>query len=437
VTTTDIGIPAGLQLLRQEVPEHLIGKLPKVNCGDCKKKRCEKHSPSKCAVCGGWLGFHIHLDYVGHAETTAQLLEADIGWNWEPVAFDANGLPVFDADGGLWIKLTVCGITRLGYGTADNANGFKSPGDIRKEIIGDALRNAAMRFGWALNLWAKTDIHERAPQEEPEQPKAAPRRQAQRPQPKARASAPSPVEQSRPTEPPVDEWTLPAAPAAEAPAKPKEPTPGQKTKLAILIAEKRGPLSRDARMAVLTELVNRPVGSGPISSINDLTFTEAHLLIDRLNAEPPHVADAVVVEDQAPQQAPSAPNPANDLQAHPAVATALGTPVPAQTAAREGRIVPEDEGISSADAAEQLLVDLQIKVTDAPFDELPGLYSQASRALNARRLTTRQFVAFNALYKARMEDLADAAEAAPAEPSWSAQQFGAMETRAEMAGASA
>ena len=32
-------------------------------------------------------------------------------------------------------------------------------GDAIKEVIGDALRNAAMRFGAALDLWHKGDLH--------------------------------------------------------------------------------------------------------------------------------------------------------------------------------------------------------------------------------------------------------------------------------------
>ena len=53
----------------------------------------------------------------------------------------------------MWIKLTVCGVTRLGYG---DAGGRKGSNAI-KEIIGDALRNAGMRFGMALDLWSKGD----------------------------------------------------------------------------------------------------------------------------------------------------------------------------------------------------------------------------------------------------------------------------------------
>ncbi len=129
--------PTGLALLRVPFPAHQISKLPK----------------------GG-----IMLDYVGHAALTDRLLDADPAWNWEPLALDAAGLPALDANGGLWIRLTVCGQTRLGYGHA----GTKKGGDAVKELIGDALRNAAMRFGAALDLWHKGDLHK--DEDEPETP---------------------------------------------------------------------------------------------------------------------------------------------------------------------------------------------------------------------------------------------------------------------------
>ena len=95
------------------------------------------------------------LAYVGHAALTDRLLSVDPLWTWEPVAYDPRGLPMIDEHGGLWIKLTVCGVTRLGYGDA----GAKKGGDAVKERIGDALRNAAMRFGAALDLWHKGELH--------------------------------------------------------------------------------------------------------------------------------------------------------------------------------------------------------------------------------------------------------------------------------------
>jgi hypothetical protein len=97
----------------------------------------------------------VKLAYVGHAALTDRLLSVDPLWTWEPVAHDARGLPLLDDTGGLWIKLTVCGVTRLGYGDA----GIKKGGDAMKERIGDALRNAGMRFGAALDLWHKGDLH--------------------------------------------------------------------------------------------------------------------------------------------------------------------------------------------------------------------------------------------------------------------------------------
>ena len=97
---------------------------------------------------------HIDLRFVGHAEATNRLLNVDPFWEWEPMAPDANGLPQYDGNRGMWIRLTVCGMTRLGYGSADGKTG----GDAVKEIIGDAIRNAGMRFGMALDLWTSGEL---------------------------------------------------------------------------------------------------------------------------------------------------------------------------------------------------------------------------------------------------------------------------------------
>ncbi len=115
--------------LRAPFPPEAIGKLPK----------------------GG-----VQLDYVGHAATTDRLLQVDPEWNWRPMSLDERGLPALDADGNLWILLTVAGVERPGVGDGRNM----------KERIGDAIRNAAMRFGVALDLWAKEDLHGDAVQQE-------------------------------------------------------------------------------------------------------------------------------------------------------------------------------------------------------------------------------------------------------------------------------
>lgn len=116
--------------LREPFPAASIGKLPK----------------------GG-----ATLDYVGHAAVTDRLLAVDPLWTWEPVAFDEQGLPLVaerGKDAVLWIRLTVCGHTRLGVGIVP-AGAFERD----KQLISDAIRNAAMRFGVALDLWAKEDLH--------------------------------------------------------------------------------------------------------------------------------------------------------------------------------------------------------------------------------------------------------------------------------------
>lgn len=109
--------------LRKPFPPESVGKLPK----------------------GG-----VMLDFVGHAAVTDRLLTVDPQWSWEPFALDDNGLPALDKSGNLWIRLTICGVTRIGVGDGKSA----------KEAIGDAIRNAAMRFGVALDLWAKENLVE-------------------------------------------------------------------------------------------------------------------------------------------------------------------------------------------------------------------------------------------------------------------------------------
>ncbi len=180
-----------LEKLREPFPAHHISQLPKPTKQQTEEVRADFKKGIRCGICGSW--HHpqvIHLDYVGHAALTDRLLDTDIQWSWEPLAY-RDGLPAFDASGGLWIKLTVCGVTRLGYGHAA-AKPNIDPGAREKEVIGDALRNAAMRFGAALDLWHKGDLHIEA-ESEPEAP-AAPVPAKPRPEPlkgkyKTRAAA--------------------------------------------------------------------------------------------------------------------------------------------------------------------------------------------------------------------------------------------------------
>ncbi len=151
----------GLELLREPFPAHQISRLPKPTANQTAEVKADFKKGIRCLQCGAW--HHkdvVHLDYVGHAALTDRLLDCDPLWNWEPMGVDAFGQPAFSSQG-LWIRLTVCGVTRLGFGDAQDKKG---PNAI-KEMIGDALRNAAMRFGAALDLWHKGDLHVDEPDE--------------------------------------------------------------------------------------------------------------------------------------------------------------------------------------------------------------------------------------------------------------------------------
>ena len=138
--------------LRKPFPPEMVGKLPKqVQKDDRDRGKCEPGSRYSAdgSYCGGYHARSVHLDYVGHAAVTDRLLTVDPEWSWEPLALDEHGLPAYQS-GNLWIRLTICGTTRLGVGD----------GKSLKECIGDAIRNAAMRFGVALDLWAKENLVE-------------------------------------------------------------------------------------------------------------------------------------------------------------------------------------------------------------------------------------------------------------------------------------
>jgi hypothetical protein len=169
-----------LKALRAPFPAELVGKLPRVTCGACSKGQCGEHRREKCDECGNYISTrHIHLDYVGHADVTSRLLDVDPEWTWQPKTTDpdpellkaavssgdpeivrmviGNAPPKFERDRngnpvGLWINLTVGGVTRLGCGSCPG-----NQNDAEKVLIGDALRNASMRFGVAVDLWAKGD----------------------------------------------------------------------------------------------------------------------------------------------------------------------------------------------------------------------------------------------------------------------------------------
>jgi hypothetical protein len=101
----------------------------------------------------------ITLDFVGHAEITRILIDIDPMWSWEPCGW-VNGRPAITETNGMatmWGNLTILGKSMLGVGSvrADKP-------DLDKELVGDFLRNASMRFGICLSLWSKSEWEEPA-----------------------------------------------------------------------------------------------------------------------------------------------------------------------------------------------------------------------------------------------------------------------------------
>jgi hypothetical protein len=101
-------------------------------------------------------GKGVTLDYLGHAETTLALIDIDPAWSWEPMWWDReSGGPLIKKQGNrlvMWGWLTVCGKRLPCVGTCEDRKM-----EPEKELIGDLLRNGAMRFGIATRLWSKAE----------------------------------------------------------------------------------------------------------------------------------------------------------------------------------------------------------------------------------------------------------------------------------------
>lgn len=106
----------------------------------------------ECGDCGKWHKLpSIPLSYVGHADITARLNEAE--WSWRPLGVEPTGVPalvVGQSDLFLWIELTIWDRSVIEVGAVS-----KGKSEAMKHLVSDALRRAAMRFGIALDLWKK------------------------------------------------------------------------------------------------------------------------------------------------------------------------------------------------------------------------------------------------------------------------------------------
>ena len=96
----------------------------------------------------------VNLVYMGHAEVTLALIDIDPMWTWEPLAYDpTTGGPLISTQGNrlvMWGRVTVHGKSIIGCGTCEARKG-----EPEKELVGDMIRNAAMRFGIGTKLWSK------------------------------------------------------------------------------------------------------------------------------------------------------------------------------------------------------------------------------------------------------------------------------------------
>lgn len=138
----------------------------------------KNNAPGQCGDCGKWHKLpSIPLSYVGHADITARLNEAE--WSWRPLGVEPTGVPaivVGQDDLFLWIELTVWDRSVIEVGAV-----AKGKPEAMKLLVSDALRRAAMRFGIALDLWKKEkwepdqdDAGTGAAQASPPPPPAAP-----------------------------------------------------------------------------------------------------------------------------------------------------------------------------------------------------------------------------------------------------------------------
>jgi hypothetical protein len=167
-----------LAVLRAPFDPAVVGKLPKVTCRDCSARNRDctitSHEKAWCPTCKTRVSTaHMHVDFVGHAVVTDRLLSVDPEWSWTWGVDDpATGRPSKELsiertpDGepvALWMALTVGGITKrdVGYVEAGKSEPMKL-------LVADALCRAAMRFGVALELWAKNGLE--STEAEPGQP---------------------------------------------------------------------------------------------------------------------------------------------------------------------------------------------------------------------------------------------------------------------------
>lgn len=188
---------------------------------------------------------------------------------------------------------------------------------------------------------------------------------------------------------PDDDWTVePGAHLQD--TEPKPSTNAQRTKLVLLVKDKRGVTDDAQRRVIIGQLVGREIASS-----KELTLAEAHKAIDALDAEPDHIADAEVVEEQIGTE----PNPRNGDTGKP-LDPSLFVP-----SLQSLLIDSRGEGGPTVAAS---LDGLIAKATTAP--ELAAIWRVVDEAHKAKHLTAAQFAKLNTLGQAKDRELSGVAQ---------------------------
>lgn len=107
----------------------------------------------------------VKLSYVGHADVNRTLTEIDPDWSWEPLSF-SDGVPYIhwrDKAAVLWGRLTLLGKPVICVGSCE-----PNKADVEKELVGDLIRNGAMRHNVYGSLWSKAERDGTPERDEPE-----------------------------------------------------------------------------------------------------------------------------------------------------------------------------------------------------------------------------------------------------------------------------
>jgi hypothetical protein len=245
-----------LKALREPFQPESVGLLPRAT-----KRNIPDAEKRVCPDCGAFIGPHIHLSYVGWSAVVDRILSNDLFWTWDAYATDDHGLPMYrESPNGLevelWIRLTIAGVTRPGVGIVN-----KGDEDLGKKLVSDALKNAAAKFGLALDLWNKDELESLIGNQTVASRKRKP--------PRGSTAVPA---QSSPALARVGGDGSPMMPATD------------RNRLKSYLAKQQPPVVAEkdvlAWLGALDALSGRPE---PLKALSDLTASEGHAIMSELD----------------------------------------------------------------------------------------------------------------------------------------------------------